>query len=807
MEEINSRFLYMDRTINAMLNPQDQPANMPLPASNINPSQFEVPRTGSKYEHVKDQFQPESGVGNKSEPGPRSDNQSEPGPMQEKRKAWPCQSCGRSYMNQQGLYKHFKQKPECGFRCQNCNQPFSTKKELTDHMNLSKERGRCPDPIPLKNICPFCCKEFSNKNDLRLHKPIHNERKYECHLCAKRLMSKQNLQEHMKRMHREGQDNMSDNNTQKVWECPRCDQTFTERSRLRFHSYIHTRGKTLECTVCNKTFSTQWGLKTHMTSHNNTQKHLCSHCGAKFAFLGALIRHMDKHLRNKDKPGTSGAGGEGTNAGSEPGTRLGEFCCTICERQFAHAHSLRLHMELHTNVTPYKCICGQRFNRRWNLNKHRKENPACAAAMIPYGERYQYMRALKYGELIKKKQFECSRCGLKLSSKESLAKHIACRHDQSREHKCHICNTVLTSGTYLRIHLLTRHKPKVVKGKKRGRPFRKKPVVEETQAEDNEKSGGVEDPLTEKVGEMCKESEDGNKPVCKVEPGEKEFEDDQRNRKDERELSTSSEQKVDTSNHWDGIPGQVSNAKQDVGEGEINSYHTLLQNIKQEPLDTSYIETDITQTQVDLEPHIADWKTDSVKQEHIESGIKESAPDNVKSDADTNANELDQTLEMTCETEKESPKKQERTPLSESLGDEADECKTVIKKEGSFDELSPRNTVVKQNISPISEQFLKDAECRICKKEFKSKRDLKRHHVRAHVKQSTANAPPKGQDTWNCQVCYIVKILYSFSFLSPLHYRPRSEGDNVLDSVCPSIRLSVRLSADTITAKPFDLRP
>ena len=765
IEEMNSRFLYMDRTINVMLNPQDeiitQPANMLLQGGNINPSQFEVPRTGSKYEHVKDLHQPEPRMASKSEPGSRSDNQSEPGPRQEKRKAWPCQSCGRSYMNQQGLYKHFKQKPECGFRCQNCNQPFSTKKELTDHMNLSKERGRCPDPIPLKNICPFCCKEFSNKNDLRLHKPIHNERKYECHLCAKRLMSKQNLQEHMKRMHREGQDNMSDNNTQKVWECPRCDQTFTERSRLRFHSYIHTRGKTLECTVCNKTFSTQWGLKTHMTSHNNTQKHLCSHCGAKFAFLGALIRHMDKHLRNKDKPGTSGAGGEGTNAGSEPGTRLGEFCCTICERQFAHAHSLRLHMELHTNVTPYRCTCGQRFNRRWNLNKHRKENPACAAAMMPRGERYQYMRALKYGELIVwKKQFECSRCGLKLSSKESLAKHIACRHDQSREHKCHICNTVLTSGTYLRIHLLTRHKPKAIKRKKRGRPFRKKPHVEEPQAEDNEKKNETEDPLTQKVEEMYKESEDGNKQVCKVEPEEKDF-NNQGYRTNEQELQTSGEQKIHTSKQWNDTFGQeaISNSKQDLDQSEITSYHSLLQNIKQEPLDTSYVETDITQTQIDLEPHIADWRTASVKQEHIESVVIESAPDNVKSDTDTNVNELDQTLEMTCETEKESPKKLERTMLSESVR-EVDVCKTNIKTEEVFDELSPRNTVVKQNTSPISKQSLKDAECRICKKEFKSKRDLKRHHVRAHVKQSTANAPPKGQDTWNCQVGHIAKYCF-----------------------------------------------
>ncbi len=39
------------------------------------------------------------------------------------------------------------------------------------------------------------------------------------------------------------------------------------------------------------------------------------------------------------------------------------------------------------------------------------------------------------------------------------------------------------------------------------------------------------------------------------------------------------------------------------------------------------------------------------------------------------------------------------------------------------------------------------------------------------------------------------------------HYRPRSEGDNALGSVRPSVRLSVRLSVCALTAEPFDLRP
>ncbi len=44
------------------------------------------------------------------------------------------------------------------------------------------------------------------------------------------------------------------------------------------------------------------------------------------------------------------------------------------------------------------------------------------------------------------------------------------------------------------------------------------------------------------------------------------------------------------------------------------------------------------------------------------------------------------------------------------------------------------------------------------------------------------------------------KILQTYPVLST-----RSEGDNVLGSVRPSVRLSVHLSVSALTAEPFDL--
>ncbi len=52
-------------------------------------------------------------------------------------------------------------------------------------------------------------------------------------------------------------------------------------------------------------------------------------------------------------------------------------------------------------------------------------------------------------------------------------------------------------------------------------------------------------------------------------------------------------------------------------------------------------------------------------------------------------------------------------------------------------------------------------------------------------------------------------LVHNWEFYTILrsHYRPRSEGDNVLGSVRPSVRLSVSPSVTALTAEPFDLRP
>ncbi len=64
-------------------------------------------------------------------------------------------------------------------------------------------------------------------------------------------------------------------------------------------------------------------------------------------------------------------------------------------------------------------------------------------------------------------------------------------------------------------------------------------------------------------------------------------------------------------------------------------------------------------------------------------------------------------------------------------------------------------------------------------------------------------------ETFSKENAYLSKSLVTFLYIFCYHfkncmklhsyYRPRSEGDNVLGSVRPS--------ADTLTAEPFDLRP
>ena len=141
-------------------------------------------------------------------------------------------------------------------------------------------------------------------------------------------------------------------------------------SQPQFHSRIFTyygpqfyKCSRLHC----KYFSEGFTTESHREEHN--QKHerayLCPQIGCHLATLGcASQRDLDKHI--KDYHNLKASEDEFPDT---PGGR--RFQCTLCQKQYTAAHTLKNHLRTHTDERPFVCpICGKAFAKQSDRKRH-----------------------------------------------------------------------------------------------------------------------------------------------------------------------------------------------------------------------------------------------------------------------------------------------------------------------------------------------------------------------------------------------------------------------------------------------------
>nr|XP_022917734.1 zinc finger protein 236-like [Onthophagus taurus] len=240
------------------------------------------------------------------------------------------------------------------FQCKLCKQTFTKvalyKKHVDFHNNVKKYK------------CEHCCESYNVEDNFKLHKAMHSSSSPVCPLCNKKFQRLAGFKSHLL-LHQ----------VDETFTCKDCLAEFEKESD--YHEHLEKHSAIVDesdeeklpyvCSYCNYVFEDSTKFKEHISHHikikklvfgpkRNRQKldckdnpHKCTTCGKSFIKQCLLERHLRIH------------------SGERP------FACTKCDRKFTQKGSLQVHLLKHTGCKAFKCtLCPASFFQKSNLRVH-----------------------------------------------------------------------------------------------------------------------------------------------------------------------------------------------------------------------------------------------------------------------------------------------------------------------------------------------------------------------------------------------------------------------------------------------------
>ncbi|GAB0100286.1 hypothetical protein DMENIID0001_162990 [Sergentomyia squamirostris] len=249
--------------------------------------------------------------------------------------------CGKKLNRPMKLWEHMNdhinpQKHECPI----CHKFYTTQGGLQIHKKLQHT-----PPELRKFHCDLCPQTFAQASALKAHKIKHmspEEKKHICSTCGRAFALATILVQHVRRAHENSCVNV----------CDICAKVFRCKNLFEKHVQEHSAGglPRVPCEICGKTFKHQIALRKHKYRHNTSGSLECAVCGHVAPNRQALLEHIKYNHRER---------------------KLRH--CSLCERTFRSALSLKEHMATHTGEVLYHCLfCPKTFNSNGNYFKHNK---------------------------------------------------------------------------------------------------------------------------------------------------------------------------------------------------------------------------------------------------------------------------------------------------------------------------------------------------------------------------------------------------------------------------------------------------
>ncbi|XP_012284494.1 zinc finger protein 2-like [Orussus abietinus] len=193
---------------------------------------------------------------------------------------FPCAACGFVCRSKHSLQSHFIRKHTNKYehQCTFCPKKFKVKGDLTNHVRFHHREK----PIN----CDVCGKLCQNTGSLYVHqKWAHYKPKYECNICKRRMVTQENLDQHMLTQHEQ---------REKIV-CAECGKTFGKKDSFKRHMAVHSGCKPHPCLICNKPFARRSQLRQHLLIHTGKRPFVCDICGKAFTQKPGLICHRKTH--------------------------------------------------------------------------------------------------------------------------------------------------------------------------------------------------------------------------------------------------------------------------------------------------------------------------------------------------------------------------------------------------------------------------------------------------------------------------------------------------------------------------------
>ncbi|XP_045456202.1 zinc finger protein 761-like [Melitaea cinxia] len=289
-----------------------------------------------------------------------------------------------------------------------------------------------------------------------------------------------------------------------MYKCDSCVEVYKDLKSKQTH--INRAHKKLpnheKCNICNTYVRDKW-YEEHRSDHYlKFQCHYCDHVSynvliiLKHLRIGHAVKYMPEELRRLRRlsylknPGLKPWSADVT---PDKRTTVG-YVCSVCSEFFESKKKRNTHIEkVHKNLN-HKCsTCGKTFAGIQNLRKHEKLHsgtllrqpcPVCGKVvrydtmkthLLTHGERpaikcyecdktfasqssyYHHMKLTKTHAGNNALKIKCPLCDRGFRTKADCRDHVNYRHRGKSNHKCDICNKIMSTGRLLRRHMRETH--------------------------------------------------------------------------------------------------------------------------------------------------------------------------------------------------------------------------------------------------------------------------------------------------------------------------------------------------------------